>query len=117
MNNHRNLRIWQLAGDLIVAIYDLTRKLPRDEERVVIPQLRRAAWSVQNNIAEGNAKRGKAEMRRFFDTATASLAEVDSMVGELERLYELDAAEAARIEELRRSINAGIFKLLRSGGR
>ena len=114
MNRHRRLKIWREAGDLLDDVYALTRLLPADEGYVAATQLRRAAWSVQNNIAEGNAKLGDAERRRFLDVSLGSLAEVDSMAASLARLYELDRNVVTRIEERRALITAGIFALLRN---
>lgn len=59
MNLHRRLEVWNMAGELIRLVYQLTKSLPKDERFVATPQLRRAAWSIQNNIAEGNARLGR----------------------------------------------------------
>lgn len=73
MNRHRALPAWLSARELVIEIYALTRRLPSHEQFVAVPQLRRAAWSVANNIAEGNARRGRGELRQFFNTAIGSL--------------------------------------------
>lgn len=80
-------------------------------------QLRRAAWSVQNNIAEGSAKLGRRGMRRFFDISIGSLAEIDSMVVTLPRLYNVNGPLVVGIDWLRQSICRGLFGILRSCGR
>lgn len=113
MNGHRDLDIWKLAGQLIDATYAVAASLPSQERYETAPQLRRAAWSVQNNIAEGNARRGTRELRRFLDISLASLAEIDSMVAKLSTMYELDRDVVAQIESLRRRITAGIFRMRR----
>ena len=115
MNSHRRLATWNAARRLVGVVYRITEALPPRESYVAKPQLRRAVWSVPNNIAEGNAKRGKAERRRFYDAALGSLAEVDSMVGTLPDLYEVDPNLIAKVEQLRRQITAGIFHMLRRG--
>ena len=88
MDGHRELWTRQQAQQLLKEVYRLTRALPVEERYVASSQIRRAAWSVSNNIAEGNAKRGRPEMRRFLDIAIGSLAEVDSMVAGLTSLYD-----------------------------
>jgi four helix bundle protein len=118
VNAHRSLPVWRASSDLVCQIYRLTRTLPhRDEQFVSVPQLRRAAWSVSNNIAEGNARRGRGELRQFFNVALGSLAEIDAMVGTLSRLYPVDPEQLATIERLRREITRGLFGILRSCGR
>jgi four helix bundle protein len=95
----------------------LTRCLPPEEQFVAITQLRRASWSVANNIAEGNARRGRGELRQFFNVAIGSLAEIDGMVDVLPDLYRLDPQLLATIEALRQEITRGLFGILRRNGR
>jgi four helix bundle protein len=113
MDSHRSLRVWQRAGDLVLLVYRISARLPREERYVAVSQIRRAAWSVQNNIAEGNAKLGGREKRRFLDCALASLAEVDSMLATLARLYPLHPTMTARANKLRQEINGGLFAMIR----
>jgi four helix bundle protein len=117
MNSHRKLRVWQQAADLVRKTYDLTRALPAEERFVAVPQLRRAAWSVSNNIAEGNAKRGSAELRRFLDIALGSLGEIDSMVAILPTLYDIDEMKVAEVDRLRSTVARGVCVMLRNRGR
>ena len=97
MNSHRQLAVWRHAGKLIDASYELTGSLPAQERFVATPQLRRAAWSVQNNIAEGHARFGGREMRRFLRIAIGSLAEVDSMVCKLQEMYGLNVKDRGNL--------------------
>jgi four helix bundle protein len=113
VNRHRQLRTWQSARELVRLIYGATKALPTEEKYVASAQLRRAAWSVLNNIAEGNAKLGRSEMRRFFDTALGSLAEIDSMLVTLTDLYAVEPSLMHGFEQLRRDINRGIFTMLK----
>lgn len=120
MDGHRKLAVWQDARTLVQEVYGLTRRLPAEERHVLQPQLSRAAWSVQNNIAEGNARFGMRELRRFLDIARASLAEIDSMVATLPLVHDVEdpaRRHLRQIEILRERINRGIFKILRAPGR
>jgi four helix bundle protein len=111
---HHRLVIWQDARRLVRVVYRATTALPPDERFVAVPQIRRAAWSVHNNIAEGNAKLGRREMRRFLDAAIGSLAEVDAMLTTLRDLSPIDSAAMDEAQGLRRRINAGLFSMLRT---
>jgi four helix bundle protein len=102
-----------LAGELIDAAYQVARDLPPDERYVVSVQLRRAAWSVQNNIAEGHARLGQRELRKFLDVALGSLAEVDSMIAKLSIMYNVEPEIVDVVESLRKRITAGIFEHLK----
>ncbi len=79
--------------------------------------MRRAAWSVHNNIAEGNAKLGYNERRRFFDIALGSMAEVDAMAVTLADLYDVEEQLLEEIDGLRAKISRGLFAMLRLGRR
>jgi four helix bundle protein len=71
----RNVKAWQHADDLAVAIYAASREFPRAETYGLTQQLRRAAVSVPSNIAEGCARESRAEYLRFCDIARGSLSE------------------------------------------
>ena len=83
---------WKVTHALALAIYAATREWPRAEQYGLTAQVRRAALSAPTNIAEGSAKRGKAEFRRFLDISLGSLSEVG---------YLLRFARDARILETR----------------
>jgi four helix bundle protein len=114
MDTHHQLQVWQHARRLVTVVYRLTKELPPVERFVAVSQLRRAVWSVQNNIAEGKAKLGRPEMRRLFDVAIGSLAEVDAMLTTLGDLYPLDPVLIAEASNLRQSINGRLFAMLRT---
>ena len=115
MDTHRRLRVWRLARALVNFIYKLTGSLPSEERYVVVPQLRRAAWSVLNNIAEGHAKLGRKERRRFFDVALGSLAEIDAMVTTLPDIYDVEKSLIDSIGNTRVGITHGLFAMLKTG--
>ena len=71
----RDLVVWRKAHELVLAIYELTRRFPKHETFCMVSQMRRAAISVPANIAEGFRRRGKAEKARFMNIAEASLEE------------------------------------------
>ena len=76
MMAYEGLRAWRAAHQLAVAVYKVTRSFPKSELYGMTSQLRRAALSIPANIAEGSAKRGTREFRRFLDIAVWSFAEV-----------------------------------------
>jgi four helix bundle protein len=52
--------------------------LPKDELFNLSSQIKRAALSVSNNIAEGAARKSAAERKRFYEIARSSTVEVDN---------------------------------------
>jgi four helix bundle protein len=67
---------WQRCHELAVAIYSATSTWPASERFGLAFQIRKSAFSAPANIAEGSAKRGTPEFRRFLDISLGSLSEV-----------------------------------------
>jgi four helix bundle protein len=76
MQPYERFEAWQRSHLLALAVYRITADWPASERFGLVAQLRRAALAVPTNIAEGSAKRGRAEFGRFLDIAVGSLAEV-----------------------------------------
>ncbi len=70
------LRTWKLAHALALSVNAEADRWPRQEIFVLTAQVRRAAISVPNNIAEGSLKRGPKEYRRHLDIALGSFSEL-----------------------------------------
>jgi len=76
MMPYERFQAWQACDELVVAVYRVTGAFPRHELYGLTSQARRAAFSAAANIAEGSAKRGPAEFRRYLDIALGSLSEL-----------------------------------------
>ena len=66
---------WQKAHAFVVLVYKVTRTFPDDERFGLTSQFRRAAVSIEANIAEGYKKIGKADKLRFYNMSQGSLEE------------------------------------------
>jgi four helix bundle protein len=71
-----DLDVWQKAHALVLEVYTLTQRLPREELFGLTSQMRRAAVSVPANIAEGFKRRGKPDKARQMNIAQSSLEEL-----------------------------------------
>jgi four helix bundle protein len=63
------------APQFVLLVYTITRGFPEDEKFGLTSQFRRAAISIEANIAEGYKKLSKAEKLRFFNISQGSLEE------------------------------------------
>jgi four helix bundle protein len=77
MKGFRELKVWQKAHALTLAVYQVTAAFPRDELYGLTAQLRRASSSVCANLAEGSGRNGKAEFARFCSIAMGSASELE----------------------------------------
>ncbi len=80
MRDHRKLRAFELADQLVMAINGATKSFPKDEQFGLTSQLRRAAVSTASNIVEGCARTSHSDYVRFLDIAFASAREVSYQV-------------------------------------
>jgi four helix bundle protein len=78
--HYRDLVVWQKAMDLVDAVYDLTRRLPKEELFALSDQMRRAAVSVPSNIAEGHGRQTDKEFRQFLSIAKGSVFEIETQI-------------------------------------
>lgn len=95
----RDLIVWQRSRELAVAVYSLTKGLPREELYGMTSQFRRAAVSVMSNIAEGHGRGSRLQLLHFLAIAKGSTFEVQSQLvlaadlrlGELAQVQHCDA--------------------------
>lgn len=73
---HERLIVWQRSYDLCRWLYLLTTQFPAHERFALSSQIRRAAFSVPANVAEGNARRSPKEKIYFFNVSVGSLEEL-----------------------------------------
>jgi four helix bundle protein len=112
---HHSLIAWQRADDLFIKLHQLTmQRFPSFERFELGSQLRKAAYSVPANIAEGYARRHKRDRLRFLNIAEASLAEVSYCVHVAERLGYVTAQVSKELEKDLNGVGAPLVGLVRS---
>jgi four helix bundle protein len=114
---HQKLKSWSACHDLALKVYQFSRAWPRQEEYGLIAQARRAAYSAAANIAEGAAKRGNAEFRRFLDISLGSLSELSYILLLARDLSYLKVEEWGEIEALRDHagrLTSGLYRSVNS---
>jgi four helix bundle protein len=77
VKDFRELKVWQKAHQLTLAVYQLTVSFPREELYGLSSQLRRAGSSIAANLAEGCGRNGNAELARFCSMAMGSASELE----------------------------------------
>ena len=97
--DHRKLRVFHEAHQLVIDVYKGTQGFPRDEWFGVRAQLRRAAVSVASNLVEGSARRTVREYGSFVNVARGSAAEVQYLVMLASELGFLALTESNRLQD------------------
>jgi len=74
---YENLRAWQVAHEVALKLFHETEGWPKREWYGLAAHLRKTAISIPSNIVEGQAKRGRADYRRFIGIAIGSYTEAE----------------------------------------
>jgi len=94
-----DLEVYQVAREFRKAMYQVARTLPDEEKFGLASQMRRAAVSVTNNVAEGHGRFHYLEQIKFCLNARGSLEElVDDLNVCLDEAY-LEMPEIAALKE------------------
>ena len=95
-----DLEVYKAARDFRKQMYRITRELPAFEKFELASQIRRAAVSLTNNIAEGHGRYHFADQVRFILSARGSLQElIDDLNVCTDEQYLPDGEVAALKEE------------------
>ena len=101
-----------MADDLTVAIYEQTKSFPKEELYGLTSQIRRAAYSVPANIAEGSSRESKKDYLHFLYIARGSLSEAQYFIHLAQRLGYLSDVNLL-VEQTKRTF-ACLHGLIRS---
>ncbi len=102
----RNLRTWQEAHELTLMIYKVTIYFPKEERFAMVSQLRRAAYSIESQIAEGSCMPTHPHQKSFYDRAYGSCVEVDNF---LELAHDLGYLKDDQYQILLKKVNSVAF--------
>jgi four helix bundle protein len=77
VQDFRNLKVWQKAHALTLAVYQATVDFPGDERFGLTIQLRRTAASVPTNLADGCGRENDVEMRKALSFAMGASSQLE----------------------------------------
>ena len=112
---YKDLDLYKSAKELVLSVYALLRKFPKEEQYALCDQLRRAVISIPSNIAEGSGRTSSKDQAHFLEMAFGSLMEVECQLdiacdlgyvsnAELESLSVQIASIAAMLSGMRRKL-------------
>jgi len=74
----RDLEVWRLAHQLTLELYKVTSEFPKEERFELVSQIKRAAVSVELNIAEGQGRYHPLDSTKFFLDSRGSVYELQA---------------------------------------
>ncbi|MDD4271855.1 MAG: four helix bundle protein [Patescibacteria group bacterium] len=75
-----DLNAWREGHKLVLMVYEITKKFPREEIFELANQLRRAVVSITSNIAEGFSRRSYKEKTQFYSISLGSITEIQNQL-------------------------------------
>jgi four helix bundle protein len=103
-----DLEAYQVAREFRKRVYKLTRQLPADEKFCLTSQMRRAALSITNNIAEGHGSRSYRHNISYLYRSRGSVYELQDDINACE---DEGYFEKQHLDDLREH-SASVAKLL-----
>jgi four helix bundle protein len=76
MKSVEELDVYKYSHEAALTIYRITKGFPSEERFGLVSQMRRAAYSVPMNLAEGSHRLNKKEYRQFVGIAKGSTGEM-----------------------------------------
>src|SRR4051812_44617395 len=101
MMPYEKLEAWKMSHELALKIYRKIGSVAADRLFGLTSQARRAALSIPTNIAEGVAKLGCREFRRYLDISLGSLSELSYLLLFSRNRGLLSAKEWKQLDEQR----------------
>ena len=103
-----DFELYRVAREFRIAVYKLIRRLPAEEKYCLATQMRRAAVSVTNNLAEGHGRWYYQENIRFCRISRGSVGElIDDVNVCIDEAY----AEEDQLANLKESAHALVARI------
>lgn len=79
-----DLEVYQVARDFRNRVFNLVKQLPAEEKYVLSPQMKRAALSITNNVAEGHGSRSFRHNISYLYRSRGSVTELQDDINACE---------------------------------
>ena len=112
MQDYHQLKVWEVSHEFAVGVFLISRNFPKEELYGITSQVRRAAFSIPINIAEGCGRHTSKDFAHFLDMAMGSASEVEEELLILRDIEFLDKKTHTIQEENIKKIKKMIAKLI-----
>ena len=116
MQDFRKLMVWEKSHAMALSIYRATFTFPEQERYGLTSQMRRAAYSIPSNIAEGCGRAGRIELRQFLHLSLGSASELDYFLLLSRDLQFLTPAQYEALEKRVKELKLMLAGLIRKIG-
>ena len=115
LRDYKKYNVWIMGHQLTLEVYKATKNFPKEEIYGITSQIRRAAYSIPSNIAEGCGRETDADFRRFLIISRGSATELEYLTILANDLGYLEnpsfSALNDSVNKIKRSLNILITKV------
>ena len=106
MSDFKKLNVSRKAHELTLELYRATETFPRTEIFGLTSQIKRAASSINANLAEGCARGSDRELLRFINIALGSVSELEYHLMLARDLSFVSSETFLKMEGMRREVGS-----------
>jgi len=117
VDRFEDLDCWKKSRELVNVIFDICENQMKNKDFSTQDQIKRAALSTMNNIAEGFGRYSNKEFIRFLEYSAASSMEIRSMLYILSDRKYIDEIEFEKCYQLTNdltNITLGLIRYLKT---
>ena len=112
--SYMDLDVWRISHELVIEIYRISANFPDHERYGLMSQVRRAAFSIPANIAEGNGRQHTREYIQLLYISKGSLNELRYFLLLAKDLEYIEFSSYSEVEEYLERISIMLMKLIDS---
>lgn len=114
LNSYRDLIVWQKGMLLVVEIYNITSKFPKDVMYGLKSQMERASVSIVSQIAEGYLRQHRKEYAHFLSIALGSGAELETQILVCKSLFKFKDFDFTKAENILSEVMKMLYVLMKN---
>jgi four helix bundle protein len=111
MRDIKGYEVFKKAHKMVLEIYKITKRFPKEELYSITSQLRRSAYSIPMNLAEGGARESEKEFAQFINVALGSCEEMRYQLLLSKDLGYIDSKDYKKLEDESENIKKMLTKL------
>jgi len=112
MQNYQELIVWQKAHALVLRLYDMASRMPKEEVFGLTNQIKRSVVSIPANIAEGCGKYSNKGFANFLQVSLGSTNETEYYLLLIKDLKYIKQEEYINLWENINQIKAMLISLI-----
>lgn len=112
MQNYQELIVWQKAHALVLRLYDMASRMPKEEVFGLTNQIKRSVVSIPANIAEGCGKYSNKDFANFLQVSLGSTNETEYYLLLIKDLKYIKQEEYINLWENINQIKAMLISLI-----